>query len=79
MARWVWASLRWGSDTILTSTLPGISVKGEVFVCENLFDEGKRVIRPLPTGGLKKYHHSKQENSHDAYNEKETYKYSAQP
>ncbi len=33
--------------------------EGEVFVCENLFDEGKRVIRPLG-GGLKKYTHSRQ-------------------
>jgi hypothetical protein len=32
--------------------------EGEVFVCESLFDEGKRLIRPL-TGGLKKYVHSK--------------------
>ena len=31
----------------------------EVFVCESLFDEGKRLIRPLQ-GGLKKYVHSKQ-------------------
>jgi hypothetical protein len=41
-----------------TMLRPTQYTEGEVFVCESLFDEGKRLIRPL-TGGLKKYVHSK--------------------
>lgn len=49
-----------------TSLRPIQYTEGEVFVCENLFDEGKRIIRPL-SGGLKKYTLSKQVINDEVY------------
>ena len=30
----------------------------DVYVCESLYDEARRQVRPLPVEGLKKYSHS---------------------
>eukprot|EP00088_Acartia_fossae_P025373 TRINITY_DN2619_c0_g1_i1.p1 TRINITY_DN2619_c0_g1~~TRINITY_DN2619_c0_g1_i1.p1 ORF type:complete len:664 (-),score=228.07 TRINITY_DN2619_c0_g1_i1:898-2889(-) len=39
----------------------------DVYVCESLFDEAKRLIRPLPPGGLKKYNHSDHVQADEVY------------